>query len=117
MNAWADTLMPHLLLAPVLTPLLTAAVMLLLPERAIAGNHAAIPGIRNPLRELNGHIRKRRAPRMQCIGAIELICLAEVDIAAACTIIVQRDHREVTAIRKGTDVDKPRNLAKSVTVE
>ena len=36
MNAWTDTLMPHLLLAPVLTPLLTAAVMLLLPERAIA---------------------------------------------------------------------------------
>ena len=36
MNAWTDALMPHLLLAPVLTPLLTAAVMLLLPERAIA---------------------------------------------------------------------------------
>jgi multicomponent K+:H+ antiporter subunit D len=36
MNAWTDTLMPHLLLAPVLAPLLTAAVMLLLPERAVA---------------------------------------------------------------------------------
>lgn len=35
MNAWIASLMPHLLVAPILLPMLTAAVMLLLGERAV----------------------------------------------------------------------------------
>ncbi|MDO5652710.1 MAG: monovalent cation/H+ antiporter subunit D [Brachymonas sp.] len=35
MSAWLDTVMPHLLLVPILLPMLTAAGMLLLGERAV----------------------------------------------------------------------------------